>query len=462
MRYASLAMQRPARPGWVAAALIGSLLTIGACATQNRLIVHVSRVGDRTPPDVGDDLDPQHLDVGAYTTQKPGFYAVHDPDQWLFVWKDPRPDAKPPPTPRSVDLESQMIFVATSDAPDAQGMEISRVVRTSTGVHVYVKETLAGEGCTTPPRKAPPMDMVAFASTDEDIHVHEDRERADPCGPPPQAVVECRIAGSGGAGVNKLTASPGQKISCNSRKSRARTGGIVDRNWFLRSAPPGSTSGLTIGRAGLGTTLTVDAWGPYTLRLEVSDETGRIGSAEARVSVPPPGDSFPIQLGWTADPKDDPTTFPRFELHVVELPAKLGSADDCTADAPHDPWCTVASSVALQQARLKPEPRKRYRVAVKYVDDRFAGAPVACVRTFPPGKPPFQTCEDAATVRKAGAVWDLGALDPDTGTFYDAKLPKPPAPPPPPPPPAATGTAAAPKTPAAPEATAAPKTPPHR
>ena len=96
----------------------------------------------------------------------------------------------------------------------------------------------------------------------------------------------------------------------------------------------------------------------------------------------------------------------------------------------------------LQQAILRPEEKKRYRVVVEYLDPRLPGTAVPCVRLFAKGAKAESTCVrrllDAQ--RAKNATWELGALDMPHATFYDARLPKPPetASAAPPPPPAAT------------------------
>ena len=62
------------------------------CTEQNRILVHTAAVDDHTNPDVGQDIEFLHVPTEGYVAQKPGFYAVHDANDWLFIWKDPRHD----------------------------------------------------------------------------------------------------------------------------------------------------------------------------------------------------------------------------------------------------------------------------------------------------------------------------------------------------------------------------------
>jgi hypothetical protein len=256
--------------------------------------------------------------------------------------------------------------------------------------------------------------------------MHEDR-----CSAAPEAKVLCRVAGSGGGGTDKMIAQPGQTIDCDGTKSTPAAGtSIVDRNWFLEQSPLGSTARATVSKSTMGVTFPLDAWGSYVVRHEVSDDSGKMGRGTATIDVPPPSGVTAVELVWSRfDRSDDPSTFPRVQLHLVEHPAPLGDRTrDCSLDAQKPGWCEIAEVGVTQQAKLKPGDKRRYRVEVRYVDDRFKGAPVACVRTFPAGQKPVDLCEYPDTERKAGTVWSLGALDLGDGTFADPNAP--PKPPP--------------------------------
>jgi len=410
---------------------IAALVLFASCAEQNRILIHAGAIDDVTRPDVGDEVELFRVPTDGYAAQKPGFYAVHDASDWLFVWKDPRPDASPPPPPRGIDFDKEMLFVATAPDPGAVGMDIRRVIKQpgAGAVHVYATETLPGASCPATAPSAPPMSIVAFDSTPLDIHVHLDRVRQDQCGPPPEAVVLCRVAGSGSAGSVDLSAQLGQKIDCDSNRSRAKTGSIVDRGWQLAGAPPGSTTKLTLGPGSLGVTFFLDAWGTYRVGLEVRDQA-RAAQATAMIEAPPPADGVPIELHWTkVDRNDDASMYPRVELHVGDV---ASPADDCSATTART-WCNVLTTGTVQRAVVRPEPGRTYRVFVVYDDFRLKGAAVACVRTFPKGPPlpagsqplSVATCDD--TLRSAGQIWQAGTIDAASRTLYDPSKGGPPA-----------------------------------
>jgi len=389
---------------------------LASCTEQNRIVVHTGAMDDVTRPDVGDEIETVHVPTDGYTQQKPGFYAVHDASDWLFVWKDPRPDAQPPAPPSGTSFDRDMLFVATAPDPAAKSIEIKRVVMQASGLHVYVVERLPGADCPAATSSGPPpMDIVEMPSTGADIHVHADRVRDDPCGPPPDAMVVCRVAGLGQPGARDMIATPGQKIDCDSNQSRARTGSIIDRVWQLEPAP-GSTTKLAVGPGSRGITFFPDAWGTYRVSVEVRDQA-QAGSAYALVVAPPPADGFPIELHWTkVDRNDDPSMYPRVELRVSD------GTDECTPTIAK-PWCEVHVTGTVQRAIVRPEPGKTYHASVVYDDFRLKGAAIACARTFPKGAPlprgaqplSARVCDDS--IRKAGDKWELGTLDPASRTL---------------------------------------------
>ncbi len=389
------------------------------CTEQNRILVHAQAIDGHSTPDVGDDIEFLHVPTEGYVAQKPGFFTVHDTNDWLFIWKDPRHDAQPPPAPREIDFKKEMLFVATSQTEGAQSISVKKIIGQSSGIHVYVVETLGGPACPVKPNTAPPMDIVAFPSTSFDVHVHHDRVHAQECGPPPDAIALCRGAGEGLPGHQKIAATVGETVDCDASQSKPSTGALVDRGWQLTSVPPGSTTKLTVGSQGLGVTFVVDAWGTYVLGLEVRDEA-RTGWATATIDSPPPTTGIPIELHWTAfDRNDDSSMFPKVELHIAEL---SNASNDC-GPATAKTWCEVHITGTVQQAVVRPEAGKAYRTYVTYDDFRLKGSAVACVRTFPAGKPSLAVCDE--TVRAANTSWDVGAYDDATSTFYDPKKGKP-------------------------------------
>jgi hypothetical protein len=196
---------------------------------------------------------------------------------------------------------------------------------------------------------------------------------------------------------------------------------------------------MTISQSGSGITFPTDAYGTYAVGLDVTDDLGRTSNATNEVRVTPPKDALVVQMLWTKfDPSDDPATFPRVELHVAGDKTPIPVTRDSTYASRNQPWilikgdCVVGSEKIPEWCeahtigttwieRVQIDAFPQYRIGVKYLDDRYDGQPVLCVRTFR-GELASEWCDKA--VRKAGSWWDSGRLDAQTG-----KPPAPPAPP---------------------------------
>lgn len=398
------------------------LVLLVSCVKSNDITIRTSPIDDRSPEDTGDDFDFQHLSTDGYAQQKPGFYAVHGETDWVSVWT-PGADNNHPALPANVDFKTHMLFVATGKTEGAKSIEVQKITRTADGLHIYVLETLPAASCAPEPRKGPPIDVVSLDNVPYDMHVVYDRVHADSCGPPPDAVVQCRIAGSGSAGSEKITASPGENIDCDSSQSKPQVGQITTRTWQLNASPPGSAAKLVVGKGNIGVTFPVDAWGVYQVGLDVRDAT-RDGDGLGIVEALPP--DIGVELYWM-HPTADPGQMPRIEFHVIEMPYGVGSNGDCVLTGQKS-WCEMHNAVTLQQAILKPESNKRYRVLVKYLDAHLPGGPTPCVRAFAKGTMPTSSCDAEDGTRQKNSSWDVGALDALHATFYDSHLAKPPSP----------------------------------
>src|SRR5271154_7140480 len=92
----------------------------------------------------------------------------------------------------------------------------------------------------------------------------------------------------------------------------------IDRTWSFRSLPQGTIAKMTIAPSGTVVTFPTDVFGTYAVGLEVTDDLARTSKGTTDVQVAPSKDDLVVQMMWTKfDPSDDPTTFPRVELHVA-------------------------------------------------------------------------------------------------------------------------------------------------
>lgn len=382
-----------------------------------RVKVHLNNTGLRTQAQSGHDVEPQHYDTKGFVGQKPGYFVLRRADDWLTVWTDARPGRpRPPPVPAGVDWDKQLLLVATATAPNATSISIDRVVATENqALQVYVTEQVPGDGCPVTLPKAPPIDVATATTPVDDVTYWIDREIGSSCGDRPHARVDCKVLGSNDAPTEKLTVSSGQTVTCDGTKSDSGAArSIMDRNWFFTLAPAGSTAKLRIDSGGKTVTFLVDAYGTYTIRHEVSDNEGRAGDAVVTILVPPPEETT-VQVGWShITAQDDPATFPRIELQIVQT----GSALPCSSATDVRPqWCHIDNLAALTRVKVDRIEKKNYKFRVKYVDDRYQGGPMVCLRVFPKGQKPAETCDD--NKRKQYEVWEAGFLDLDSGAFAD-------------------------------------------
>jgi hypothetical protein len=392
---------------------------------QSRVVVHINKGTDRTPTQSGREIELRHLETEGFSGQKAGYFAIRDANDWLKIWDDPRPDRpRPPPAPQ-IDWDKTILISAAATTPNATGIEIEKVIATENqALQVYVLEHVPGENCPDKLPKDPPIDIVAASKPADVVTFWVDRDVGVSCGARPNVRVQCRIMSSGAAGIasDEITAAPGQVVNCDGLKSDPGSArAIMDRNWFFTLAPNGSTSKMKLSTNNESVTFPIDAYGTYTVRLEVTDNEGRSNDGVATIEVPPPADETVVQLGWgKITAQDDPTTFPRIELRVTES----GSRQTCsTAQETSRPaWCRMDALAALTHVRVKPAEKKAYKFSVKYIDTRYQGGPMVCLRVFAKGQKPAETCDD--NKRNENTTWDVGFLDFESGAFLE-KEPQP-------------------------------------
>lgn len=409
--------------------------------------------GVHTAREEGEALKVTHWDMDPRPGLTRGYWVVKSERAWRDLWPTIEAD-RIPLLPDGINFATQMLVVAAPNELAATGARVHQVIDTSeNGVHVYVSQQLPGMGCPAEKRDDKvPVDLALVTSVDKEVHFHVETRNDDPCSPPPEAKIGCHASGDAAAYSENLTVDPGKKVSCLSQgKPGSRP--IADRTWSFRSLPPGAETKMTITNNGATIAFDTDVYGTYAVGLEVSDDLGRTAKATSDVNVFPSKDALVVQMVWTKfQPSDDPSTFPRVELHVmgdktplptVALPGRaipmaarstpwILVKGDCTLQNEKPPaWCKGKAIGVTSIEELPVDAFPQYRIGVHYVDDRFPGQPVLCVRTFR-GDAAAEWCDDKP--RSAGSWWDVSRIDSLTG-----KVPVPP--PPPPPKPSADGGA---------------------
>jgi hypothetical protein len=453
-----------------------AFVVVSACADVTappRIFVSKVPSGVHSGREDGDVLKLTRWELDPRAGLTRGYWIVKSERAWRDLWAGIESD-RIPLLPRGIDFSSEMLVVAAPTDETATGARIHQVIDTpEAGLHVYVSQILPGLGC--PPktnerrdREAKiPVDLARVRTFDKEIHFHVDTKNEEPCAPPSEAKVACKLDGTPDAYQEQLSAEPGKSVVCHS-EGKLGAGAMIDRTWSFRSLPAGTTTKMTIGDGARGITFATDAFGTYSVGLDVTDDLGRTSRGTSEVQVLAPKDALVVQMLWTKfQPGDDPTTFPRVELHLLgdtpppppppgQVLAPMAARSqpwilvkgDCTLENAKPPsWCRAHALANTTIEEVGKDAFPLYRIGVHYSDDRYAGQPVLCVRTFR-GTLASEWCDDK--VRSEGNWWDVGRVDASTG-----KVPAPPAPPP------AASASAAPAssaTPPAPPSSASPTT----
>lgn len=390
-----------------------SFALLSACHGPPPLFVHPGRLGQPAEVDIGENVDIARIAKPVHAGLAAGWYAIRSEEDWALLFAD----FPSRPLPPNVDFNRTMVLAGYAGSVDVTSLQVTKVIRSEDAIHVYAMQTGAGEGCPKLKGASPPFDMVSLARSDKPLHIHADTERGVACdGGGPKGGVVCRSSSSPKWAV-RGSVQLGDQVECQAQ-NEAWSSNIVDQSVMMSEIPKGSAAKLTFDGTGMRVRFPIDSLGRYVIRLELTEDQGRKGGGTAVVdAVPATRDTY-VELFWSKfDGSDDPSTFPRVELHALEMPANGRAAwVDCFGDAKERPaWCELETHGANTLMRLHADPPGRFAIGARYIDDRFQGAPVLCVRTFRNAALMRETCDP--TVRRAGSYWQAGVLSEATGTF---------------------------------------------
>jgi hypothetical protein len=423
--------RRALRPLFVAALGFAGCMLFPT--SQTKIVVVHTPAGDRAFHEEGRTMSMNHWELdNTPSGLKKGFYVVKNEFEWRALWPGVEAD-KIPVLPQELDFSKEMLLVTTPLEKDVLATEVKEVVDTEVGkVHVYVAETTPGQDC--PPGEkdvdSKNYDLTRVRRVDrKDVVEHIDAIPRPPCGDPPKVIVRCRANGAAAAYEDKMTVGPSAAVGCIAEDLKSLRP-IFDLTWSFASLPSATFAKLLVSQGAHGASFVTDVFGTYKLALEVTDDLQRKGTAVAEVNVVPPADALVLQFVWTKfDPSDDPTTFPRIEMHVLGInppeppkkglpkplpPIKWGAVPDCAleSDKPPPPWCSTKAVGPTTIVTVDPSAAKQFAVALHYTDERFPGQPIACVRAYRNGTMQAELCDP--TPRKEG-WWDAGTLDAASG-----------------------------------------------
>jgi len=427
----------------VALPIVAASCTVFAPPTHV-VVLHTSSA-DHAVVEEGTNLNINHWQPDTPPTAiDRGFFVVKSDLEWHQHWGDTDTN-KVPALPAELNFSKEMLLIAAPGERDAVTSEIRTVVVTEQAVHVYVNEAVPGMDCSAPD-KDKAYDLARVPLVDgKDVIFHIDTSPGDPCGKAPEARITCRPEGTNGPFQEKLAADPGTKVGCIVG-SFTSPRPIIDLTWTFSSLPLGATAKMVVGNRGTAISFTPDVFGTYGLQVEILDDLQRKGSTVTQVDVTPK-QPLVLQMIWTKfDPNDDPATFPRIELHGLQLnadgsmvaagaqpttgPISLGAhgaplpgaagappivwtgKGGCAADSPAS-FCKAAAVGFTTEMTLDPKTARLFAVGVHYTDERVSGQPVACVRVYRVGTLVADLCD--STAHKDDTWWQAAVLDSDTG-----------------------------------------------
>ena len=420
---------------FVAISVSGALALGAACIPQTLGLTVRHANGVDPQPEGGDPMATTPITRDELAHHKPGYAVLRTTDDWDLFFGDPSL------RPIGIDFTQQMVIAAYADDSTLSGLQIRKVADTGSQVNVYATEVAPGDGC--PQRQDhPAYSLVTVDKKNEPVLVWVDREQGARCeADAPKISVTCRVPPAK-EWTENISAPIGQTVECAAIVDPNQHRTIVDRDWSIRELPRGSDARVTLIDEAHKASIVVDALGTYRLRVAATDEAARVGEAIAKIEAPPPSDDLYVEMVWSNfTSSDDPDTFPRVELRAKEpsgrdmnvmpvvkthiadphhpgtaiTPAKA-VANLCTIDlADHPLWCDTWKYGKNTLMRLRGATGGRFAITVHYIDDRFAGAPVACIRTFAKGKMALELCDNQ--IRKADTNWDIGAIVEATGRF---------------------------------------------
>jgi hypothetical protein len=422
-------------------------LTFAACSTfappTNIHILHVPS-GDRAVQEEGTSLKLSRWEIAlAREGLKRGYFVVKSDLEWRELW--PRVDSdKVPLLPSDIDFNHEMLLVASPGSPDATASQLKTVILTDRAIHVYSTETELGVDCPPNPDVASKnYDLVRVQRVDDkDVTFHIDTDFGVACGKPPTAGITCKPDHTTATLTGKLSVEPATKVACVvSGLDSSRP--VFDLTWVWDSIPLGSAAKIDVATGSRGVTFIPEVIGTYRLALEVSDDLARKGTVTVDIDVPPPAAPLSLQMVWTKlDANDDPSTFPRIDLHAMGVTVPAAAPGKPAPKAPEVPWatakgcsaamtvaaaapaaagalpagpawCTAKTAGSTTLMTLDPNASKAYALAVHYTDDRVPGQPILCIRAYRDGKMQAERCDPDK--RNADSWWNVAVLDSATG-----------------------------------------------
>ena len=395
-----------------------AVLSGGCGASPAITVIHLAP-GERSQQAIrGDTVKTRRGGQEAYVGLRPGYYVVRSQEDWTNAW----PGGNAPPMPSTLDTRTSMLLLAVAEAKDTVQLQVSKVVETGDAVHVWVRETKAGQNC-SPKMDRTPFDAVVGPRIDKPLKVYVEEEHAESCGEPPAVGVNCRLNDTP-QWLPKLVAQPGDNIDCEMSSETRGKFALVDSVLTLGELPGGSSAKLAYTKGPARGSFAIDVFGSYVVHAEATDEAGRKTQAKAIIDVlPPKTRDVLVQLVWTNfDVSDDPDTFPRVKLRATEETLdgrKKPVTNECSLETPRPELCEVKTRSAYTHMRLKASDKKT-PLDVLYTDERIEKGPLVCVQLYFDGARTGETCDRKH--RDPDERWQVGVVDMTSGKLVEPAL----------------------------------------
>ncbi|HVJ91034.1 MAG TPA: hypothetical protein VM580_14620, partial [Labilithrix sp.] len=380
--------------------------------TRPVTVVHVGKnpLGRETN---GDALRLKRPTPENYTGIRGGAYVVRTPQDWQKLWREAD---EAPPFPQTVNPLTEMLIVVASEDALISQLKIARAVETTETISVVVRQRTLGEGCVRKTDESEGVDAVVVPRADKPVKFFVEDEDGASCGEPPKAEVGCRIANAQ-SWSSKLSAMSGEVVECELSTVAQGAYGVVEQALSLTDSPPGSNAKLAFTKGSTRATFTLDEFGTYTIRAEVTDEAGRKGRATAFVDmIPKKTRDVLVQLTWPdVDTSDLPAPLPRVVLGVGN---DGGRGRRCSSEVPVPGLCDAKTRGAYTYMKI-PASRRRLPLSLHYLDERAQSGPVPCVNVWFNGDRTVTTCDKDH--RHAEDRWEIGTIEAWTGKVLAPK-----------------------------------------
>lgn len=393
----------------VLAALSGSALATGCSNSAPVTVIRASTPEGQGAESIrGDTVRFKHVQDG-FLGMRGGFWVVRTEGDWRSAQVAGQETA----LPSAIDGSRTMALLAVAETKDDVELKIRKVVETGDHLHVFVKQTKAGENCVSKLEQIP-FDAVSLPRIEKPVKFYVEEDAGESCGDVPKASVKCRLS-TEQTWSDKLSAQPGDLVDCELTAEAQGRFALTDRTLSFGELPGGSAAKLSYTRAPVRATFPVDVFGTYSVRAEAVDEAGRHGVGLAQIAaLPPRTKDVIVQLVWmNIDATDDPDTFPRVRLRAKEQGAPVR---ECATDKGASGFCEVRSRSAYTHMKLAPGD-KRVNLTLDYFDERVDKGPLVCAQIFFDGARNAETCDRKH--RNANEKWDIGTIELATGRLIE-------------------------------------------